>query len=120
MPTIYGIKNCDSCRNARKWLSDNSIVYRFHDLREDGLEIQMLERWSGRIDWQKLLNTRSTTWRQLPQSVKDDITKSKALSVMLENPTLVKRPVVESHKFIAVGFTVENYEKIFEKISNQQ
>ena len=115
MNTLYGIKNCDSCRKAQKWLDENDIEFVFHDLRVDGLEIQMLERWSGKIDWHKLLNTRSTTWRQLPEKDRENISKSKALSLMLQHPTLVKRPVLESADFIAVGFSAGNYADIFEK-----
>lgn len=115
MTTIYGIKNCDSCRNAMKWLDANDISYNFHDLRDDGLDIQMLERWSGRIDWHKLLNTRSTTWRQLPEKEREDINKNRALAAMMKHPTLVKRPVLECREFIAVGFKPDAYQTSFKK-----
>ena len=115
MRTLFGIKNCDSCRNARKWLDSHNIEYEFHDVREDSLDIQMLERWSARIDWRKLLNTRSTTWRQLPDKERDDMGKDKAMATMLKHPTLVKRPVLESEEFIAVGFKADNYQDFFHK-----
>jgi len=114
--TLYGIKNCDSCRAARKWLNDRDIDYDFHDVRDDRLDIQMLERWSSRIDWQKLLNTKSATWRQLDSGLRDEMTKDKALAIMMKHPTLVKRPVLESKEFIAVGFNPDDYHASFYKI----
>ena len=118
MITIYGIKNCDSCRKARKWLSDNDIEYTYHDLRDDGLEIQMLERWSDRIDWLRIVNARSKTWRELPKETRTGMTKDRALAVMLQYPTLVKRPVLESRDFILLGFTPEHYKQIIDKRQN--
>ena len=115
MRTLYGIKSCDSCRKARKWLDGHKISYRFHDVREDGLDIQMLERWSTRIDWHKLLNTRSTTWRQLPDKERDGMSKDRAMATMLKYPTLVKRPVMESEEFLSVGFSANNYQDYFYK-----
>jgi len=114
--TLYGIKNCDSCRNAVRWLEENGISFRFHDLREDGLDIQMLERWSGRIDWHKLLNTRSATWRQMPAKDRENMTKSRAFAAMIKHPTLVKRPVLEGKEFIAVGFKPESYRASFARV----
>ncbi len=112
MLTLYGIRSCDSCRKAQKWLQQHSIEYRFHDLRDDGLNIQMLERWSDRIDWQKLLNTRSLTWRKIPEVDRSNMTQNRALLSMIDHPTLVKRPVLEHRKFLAVGFSPEHYEKV--------
>jgi Spx/MgsR family transcriptional regulator len=113
--TLYGIGSCDSCRKARKWLDENSIDYLYHDIRIDGLAIQMLERWSSRIDWKKLLNTRSLTWRKIPETDRGDLVKDKALALMLQHPTLVKRPVLECDEFIALGFSPENYDKILKQ-----
>ena len=113
MLKIYGIGSCDTCRKARNWLNDQSQEYEFHDLRDNGLDIDMLERWATRLSWQELLNTRSLTWRKLPEVDRADMTRTKALESMIEHPTLVKRPVLECDEFIAVGFSPENYEKIF-------
>ena len=109
MLTVYGIKSCDTCRKARKYFAENDTEFRFHDVRDDGLDIQMLERWAGRIDWTKLLNKQSLTWRKIPEVDRNGITKSKAFALMIENPTLVKRPVLESEKFIAVGFSEKRF-----------
>ena len=107
MLTIYGIPNCDSCRKARKWLEANGTDYRFHDLRQDGVDATMLERWSAAVGWRALLNTRSTTWRALPDADKQDVGESRAIRLMADHPTLVKRPVVEIGEKIQVGFDSE-------------
>ena len=109
MLTIYGIPNCDTCRKARKWLEAEGVAHRFHDLREDGLDRAMLERWSTRVDWKKLLNTRSTTWRGLAAKEKQDLDAGKAIALMLEHPTLVKRPVAETGSNLIVGFSTGAY-----------
>jgi len=109
MLTVFGIKSCDTCRRAKKYLDEHNIEYRFHDLREDGLDIQMLERWTQRIGWARLLNKQSLTWRKIPEVDRNDMTHDKALAAMIDNPTLVKRPVLESDKFIAVGFSEKRF-----------
>ena len=114
MRTVYGIDSCDSCRKARNWLLDHAIEHEFHDLRKDGLDMEMLERWSGRIEWQKLLNTRSLTWRRIPETDRRDMTRDNALATMLQYPTLVKRPLLECEDFLALGFSPGNYAEIFE------
>jgi arsenate reductase len=113
---LYGINSCDTCRKAKLWLTQNSREFEFYDIRDDGLDIQMLERWVKRISWEKLLNTRSLTWRKIPEVDRSDMTQSRALSMMLEHPTLVKRPVLEHRKFIAVGFSDEDYDKLVAKL----
>lgn len=109
MLTVYGIKSCDTCRKARKYLAENDIEFRFHDVRDDGLDIQMLERWGDRIDWQKLLNRQSLTWRKIPEVDREDMSKERAFALMLDQPTLVKRPVLESEQFMAVGFSEKRF-----------
>ena len=109
MLTVYGIKSCDTCRRAKKFLEKRNIDFRFHDLREDGLDIQMLERWSARIDWERLLNRKSLTWRKIPEADRGDMTKDRAFATMLQHPTLVKRPVLEHRAFFAVGFSEKRF-----------
>jgi Spx/MgsR family transcriptional regulator len=94
---------------------EHSRDHEFHDLRKDGIEFRTLERWSRRISWEKLLNTRSLTWRRLPEVDRAELDKDNAIALMLEHPTLIKRPILESAKFIAVGFSPEHYRKIFDK-----
>lgn len=109
MLIVFGIKSCDTCRRAKKYLDEHNIEFRFHDLRDDGLDIQMLERWTQRIGWARLLNKQSLTWRKIPEVDRNDMTHDKALAAMIDNPTLVKRPVLESDKFIAVGFSEKRF-----------
>ncbi len=105
MLTVFGIKNCDTCRRSRRYFSEHDIDFEFHDLRDDGLDIQMLERWSERIDWEALLNRKSKTWRNLPQTDREGLTRDRAFALMLKHPTLIKRPVLESPDIMAVGFS---------------
>ncbi len=109
MLTVYGIESCDTCRKARRYLEEQDIEFRFHDVRSDGLDIQMLERWSARIDWQKLLNRRSLTWRKIPEVDRNDMSKDRAFALMIDRPTLLKRPVLEAEKFLAVGFSEKRF-----------
>ena len=115
MLTVYGIKSCDTCRRAKEFLEDRNIEFRVHDLREDGLDIQMLERWAARIDWERLLNRKSLTWRRLPEADRTDITKDRAFALMLDQPTLVKRPVLEHESFFAVGFSEQRFAEYLER-----
>ena len=116
MLTIYGIKSCDTCRKARKYLGENDIEHRFHDLRDDGLDIQMLERWSARMGWERLLNRKSLTWRKIPEVDRSDMTQDKAMAAMIDQPTLVKRPVLEAKNFIAVGFSEKRFSEFLDKL----
>lgn len=116
--TLYGIASCDACRNARRWLDQHGVAYRFHDLRADGLEVQMLERWASRLDWHKLVNTRSITFRRLPEVDRENMTWTRALATMLDHPTLVRRPVLEHRRFIAVGFQPAEYGEIFTRLGH--
>jgi len=113
--TIYGLTSCSTCRQARKWLEARDIAYTFHDLREDRLDIQTLERWIDSVDWRTLLNKSSLTWRKLPEVDRNDMSRDRALAVMIEHPTLVKRPVLERGKQVTVGFAARQYEELFQR-----
>jgi len=114
MTTLYGIKNCDTIKKARRWLADNDIEYRFHDVRSDGISRSDLQRWMKTLDWGKLLNRRGTTWRKLPESVRDNISKAGAIAVMLENPAIIRRPLLEHDSSFYLGFSAHSYQAIFE------
>ncbi len=116
MLTIYGIKSCDTCRNARKFLTEKEIEHRFHDLRDDGLDIQMLERWVDRLGWERLLNKKSLTWRKIPEVDRNDMSRDRALAAMIERPTLIKRPVIEDDNFIAVGFSEKRFAEFLKNL----
>lgn len=111
--TLYGIKSCDSCRNARKWLKDNGHEYRYHDVRTDGLDRALLERWTERLEWDRLLNRKSLTWRKISEVDRAGMNKDRAIAAFLEHPTLIKRPLLECDEFVAVGFSPDNYEQLF-------
>ncbi len=115
--TVYGIASCDTCRRARAYLNEHNIEFDFHDVREDGLDIQMLERWADRIGWEKLLNRRSLSWRKVPEADRNDMTRNKALAAMIDAPTLVKRPVLESPDYLAVGFSERRFSDFLSKIA---
>jgi len=113
MTTLYGIKNCDTVRKARKWLEAHGVDYNFHDLRSDGLEKKDLTAWEKAVGWEVLLNRRGTTWRQLPVADREGINKSKAIQLMLAHPAMIKRPVLVHNKGIHVGFKPGEYEALF-------
>lgn len=104
MITVYGIKNCDTCRKALKWLVAEGLEHRFHDFRVDGLDPQSLSAWVNAAGWEKLLNRRGTTWRNLSDAEKDGVDEAKAEALMAGNPTLIKRPVFETGNQVLVGF----------------
>jgi len=111
--TLYGIPNCDSCKKARKWLEANNMPFVFHDVRADGLTEKDLRRWLKSVDWKILLNTRSTTWRNLSEAERDNVDKSNLLKLLTKHPTLVKRPVLESGSLVMIGFSESLYEEQF-------
>ncbi|MBT6284909.1 MAG: ArsC family reductase [Rhodospirillaceae bacterium] len=112
MLTVYGIKNCDTCRKALKWLSAEGIDHTFHDFRVDGLDAANVTRWAAAAGWEKLLNRRGTTWRNLPESDKDGVDAASAEVLMARNPTLIKRPVFDDGSQILVGFTAAEQEAL--------
>ncbi len=113
MITVYGIKNCDTVKKACNWLTKNNIEYQFHDFRKDGLTQSKVKQWASSVDWEILLNRRGMTWRKLSDQAKDGINKSNALKLMVEQPTLIKRPVIEHNKDVMVGFSVDTYKETF-------
>ncbi|MCI0666957.1 MAG: ArsC family reductase [Methylococcaceae bacterium] len=107
MLKIYGIKNCDAVKRSRKWLEDHGHEYIFHDFRSDGLDSELLDRLAGKIGWDNLINRRGTTWRQLPESARENLDEEKAKRLMLDHPTLIKRPVIEKDDRFAAGFSAD-------------
>ena len=109
MLILYGIKNCDTVKKARAWLEAQRMEYRFHDFRKDGLDSALLEQWEADLGWEALLNTRGTSWRKLDESQRVGIDRGKALALMLDQPSLIKRPVVSAGTKTLIGFNVETY-----------
>ena len=113
MTKVYGISNCDSVKKARKWLDQHAVDYQFHDFKKSGLGREMLLDWVDKAGWETLLNRRGMMWRKLPQSTRDNIDKDSAIAIMLETPTIIKRPVLELDGEIHVGFSEQHYAALF-------
>lgn len=114
---MYGIKNCDSMKKAFAWLTANSVAYEFIDYRKTVPGNEQLADWSRRIGWQRLLNTRGTTWRKLDEATRADIDESKALNLLASHPTLIRRPVIDGGDFLLTGFDPERYAQAFGRAS---
>jgi len=104
MIKLVGLKNCDTCRKAKKWLEAEGIAHDFHDVRKDGLSRDDLQKWANELGWEVLLNKRGTTWRGLEDSVKDGVDETSAIDLMVEHPALMKRPVFITGKGVILGF----------------
>jgi arsenate reductase len=112
--TVYGIDTCDQVRKARAWLRAQGVTVRFHDFRADGLDESLLAHWMAHLPWDALLNRRGLTWRQLEPTRKASVVdQSSAVELMLEHPTLIKRPVLEAGDRIVVGFSEPIYRNLF-------
>lgn len=111
MTTLYGISNCNTVKKAKDWLQENNIDFQFHDYRKQGLTAELLDSFEQVLGWEKLLNKQSTSWRKLTDEQKTSISKQTALQFMLETPTLIKRPVLDTGEKMLIGFKAENYQK---------
>jgi len=109
MITLYGIKNCDTVKKARKWLEQNSVEYTFHDFREDGMDSVPLSDWLGEFGWEQVLNRRSTSWRALSDAQKSGMDNNSAAALAGETPTLIKRPVMTKGDRTLFGFKADHY-----------
>lgn len=118
MLTMYGIKNCDTIKKARRWLEAHQIEYRFHDYRADGLERAQLDTFIAELGWQALLNTRGTTWRKLDESLRNSIDNADAAAaLMLEMPAIIKRPLLcAPGKPMLLGFSESTYQHYFNEV----
>ena len=113
MITVYGIKNCDTVKKARKWLDDHAIDYAFHDLRADGLTQDQVGAWVAELGWENLVNKRSTSWKALDESERNSMDSDSAQAAIMTQPTLIKRPLLDTGHQRFTGFSASNYEKIF-------
>jgi arsenate reductase len=107
--TIYGIKNCDTMKKARAWLDGHGVAYDFHDYKTAGIGKEKLKAWSDQVGWETLLNRAGTTFRKLPDAEKEGLNEGKALALMLAQPSMIKRPVLEQGSKLLVGFKPELY-----------
>lgn len=113
--TIYGIPNCDTMKKARNWLDAHGVAYSFHDYRASGLERDRLKGWVGKLGWERLLNKASTTFRELPEKDRAAIDEAKAITLMLAQPTMIKRPVLDKDGTLTIGFKPEIYAELFKR-----
>ena len=112
--TIYGIRNCDTMKKARAWLDEHSVEYSFHDYKTAGIDRARLTKWCREAGWEKLLNRAGTTFRKLPEAEKSHLDADKAMRLMLEHPSMIKRPVLEIDSGVLVGFDVQVYSRAFD------
>ncbi|WP_370301514.1 ArsC family reductase [Alkalimarinus coralli] len=110
---MYGIKNCDTIKKARKWLDEKGIGYTFHDYKKDGTNEALFQDWLSSLGWEAVINRRGTTWRKLSEEQKSSMDNSSALAVMMENPSIIKRPLLEHEGKRILGFKAEEYESAF-------
>mgnify|MGYP001106457652 FL=1 len=113
MTTLYGIPNCDTMKKARKWLANNGVEHEFHDYKKLGIEKKKLDEWIKAVGWETLLNRRGMMWRKVPDDVKASIDEKSAIGLMIETPSIIKRPVLEANGKVTVGFRPETYEELF-------
>jgi arsenate reductase len=111
--TIYGIKNCDTMKKARAWLDQHGVAYAFHDYKAEGVEREVLQGWARAVGWETLLNRAGTTFRMLPEGDRTNLTEKKAIALMREQPSMIKRPVLDVRGELIVGFKPETYAKAF-------
>lgn len=113
--TLFGIPNCDTMKKARRWLEANDVLYTFHNYKKSGVPEEELKQWVNKVGWEILLNRRGTSWRKLDDAIKDGIDEASAIKVMLENPSTIKRPILETNDSLLVGFSEDSYTKVLGK-----
>lgn len=118
LPVLYGIKNCDTIKKARRFLEQHNVNYQFHDYRADGLDAALLDSFIAELGWEALLNTRGTTWRKLDETLRASITDaSSAAKLMLDMPAMIKRPLLcAPGKPMLLGFNESNYQKFINEV----
>lgn len=113
---IYGIKNCDTMKKAFKWLDEQGIDYQFHDYKKDGVSEALAKEWLEELGYEQLINKRGTTWRKLDDAVKNNLNNETALSLMLENSSIIKRPLLDTGSQRYLGFKPDQYENLFKQL----
>ncbi len=113
MTKLYGIKNCDTIKKARKWLTENGVEYTFHDVRSDGIDAETIESWVQQAGWEAVLNRRGTTWRKLDSAVQESTNRDNVVALLLAHPAMIKRPVLNVGGAVTIGFKDNQYQAIF-------
>ncbi|EXJ13856.1 ArsC family reductase [Imhoffiella purpurea] len=112
MPTLYGIPNCGTVKKALAWLDARGIDYQFHDYKRQGLDEPQLRAWVAELGWEAMLNRRGTTWRRQPESVREGIDEEGAIRLMLEQPSIIRRPLLDTGETRHLGFSEAQYEEL--------
>ena len=112
-PTIHGIKNCDTMKKAFAWLDNHGVAYGFHDYKKSGVTKAQLTKWCRAAGWETVLNRAGPTFRKLPDADKQNLTQEKAIALMIGNPSMIKRPVLEKGAALEIGFKPERYAALF-------
>ncbi|AMG06764.1 ArsC family reductase [Vibrio parahaemolyticus] len=111
--TMFGIPNCDTIKKAKKWLEAENIAFDFHDYRKQGIDAQMVTEFCQALGWEQVLNKRGTTFRQLTQEQKDTLTEENAIALLVDNPAMIKRPILNVDGQLHIGFKADQYATIF-------
>ncbi len=112
MTQLFGIKNCDTVKKSLKWLKDRNVSIEFNDFKKQPPTLEQLTKWNKTLGWETLLNRRGTTWRKLPEEIKTTITEESALAIMLDQPSIIKRPILEHNDQVSCGFQPEYWETL--------
>lgn len=112
MFVMYGIKNCDTIKKARKWLEENQVEYEFFDYKKEGVSAELADTFIKELGWEALINKRGTTWRALPEDTKNNINDKVAKELMMENSSIIKRPLLDTGSKKVLGFKIEEYEAL--------
>lgn len=111
---MYGIPNCDTIKKARQWMQQHEVDYRFHNYKKDGVDAAQLAQWAQQLGWDKLINKRGTTWRKLDEDTRNHMDLARALEIMQQNPSIIKRPLIEtSAGKLLLGFDEKTYQQEF-------
>lgn len=116
MPTLYGIPNCDTMKKARRWLDEHGIQYTFHDYKKLGIDEKTLRTWVRRVGWESLLNRRGMMWRKVPGEIRLGMDQETAIRLMSDLPSIIKRPVLVDGPRVHVGFSAEEYGRLFDRL----
>ena len=111
--TIYGIKNCDTMKKAFRWLDENNIDHAFHDYKKDAFPEQIIKKAIKEHGWENVINRRGTTWRKLPDGVKNTMNEQSALAIAQENSSIIKRPLLTTENTVLLGFSADTYKTLF-------
>ena len=111
-PVVYGIRNCDTMKKAFAWLDERKVDYEFHDYKQAGVPPGKLKAWAARVGWEKLANTRGPTWRKIPDAKKAGLNEARALALLEEHSSAIRRPIVEAGGKLLVGFDPDQFAKV--------